>query len=179
MMRKVLFVPALSLLFGLMTTAQAASENLSAELEPLRPYIGKTWRGLLSEPGKSEKIDISRWERALNGTAIKISHSINQGEYGGETTVFFDKKLKQLRYYYFTTAGFYTHGTMQFDVKTGMLAAEEQVENNANGITAVRSMSFLGAGQLKVSSEYMQHGKWVAGHSAIYTEAPEAKVVFK
>lgn len=179
MMRKCHILPALGLLSGLISTAQAAPENLSAELEPLRPYIGKTWRGLLSEPGKPEKIDISHWERALNGTAIKIRHSVNQGEYGGETTVFFDKKLNKLRYYYFTTAGFYTHGTMQIDTKTGMLAAQEQVENNANGITAVRSTSSLGAGQLKVSSEYMQHGKWVAGHSAIYTEAPDAKVVFK
>jgi len=68
---------------------------------------------------------------------------------------------------------------MQFDAKTGVLAAEEQVENNANGITAVRSSSTLGAGQLKVSSEYLQHGKWVVGHSAIYKEAPDAKVEFK
>ncbi|MFN6263617.1 MAG: hypothetical protein ACK4XG_12495 [Chromatiaceae bacterium] len=170
---------ACCLLLGLLGSAQAAPESLSAELEPLRPYVGKTWRGVLSEPGKPEQIDISHWERALNGTAVKISHSVNQGEYGGETTVFFDKKLNQLRYYYFTTAGFYTHGTMQFDAKTGILAAQEQVENNTNGITAVRSSSSVVAGQLKVSAEYLQHGKWVAGHSAIYTEAPDAKVEFK
>ncbi|MDZ7867770.1 MAG: hypothetical protein U5L02_00965 [Rheinheimera sp.] len=178
-MTKTQLFSAFCLLLGLTGGVQAAPESLSAELEPLRPYIGKTWRGLLSEPGKPEKIDISHWERALNGTAVKIRHSVNQGEYGGETIVFFDKKLNQLRYYYFTTAGFYTHGTMQIDVKTGLLAAEEQVENNANGITAVRSTSTLGAGQLKISSEYLQHGKWVTGHSATYTEAPDAKVQFK
>ena len=178
-MRNLQRFAALGLLFGFITTVQAAPESLSAELEPLRPYIGKTWRGLLSEPGKPEKVDISHWERALNGTAVKIRHSVNQGEYGGETTIFFDKKLKQIRYYYFTTAGFYTKGVMQFDAKNGVLSAQEQVENNANGITAVRSSSSLGAGQLKVSAEYLQHGKWVLGHSAVYTEAPDAKVEFK
>lgn len=153
--------------------------TLSAELEPLRPYIGKTWRGVLSQPGQPETIDISRWERALNGTAIKITHSVNQGEYGGETMLFYDKNKQSLVYYYFATAGFYTHGTMSIDQKNQVLTAEETVENNANGITKVRSSSQLSATTLRTSSEYLQQGKWVAGHSAVYTEAPQATVIFR
>lgn len=152
--------------------------TLSAELEPLRPYLGKTWRGVLSQPGQPEMLDISHWERALNGNAVKIRHSVNKGQYGGETMVFFDKKLKQLRYFYFTTAGFYTHGTMKFDEKNSILAAEEQVENNDNGITRVRSTSKLSADTLQVSSEYLQNGTWVSGHRATYTVAPDAHVEF-
>jgi hypothetical protein len=169
---------ALGLMLGA-SPVQAAPDSLSSGLEPLRPYLGKTWRGLLSAPGQPEKIDISHWERALNGTAVKIRHSVNQGEYGGETMVFVDQKTKQLTYYYFTTAGFYTHGTMQFDAQTGQLQAEEQVENNKNGITKVRSLSTLSAGTLQTRSEYLQNGQWVKGHSATYTEAPQAKVEFK
>ncbi|TXH94127.1 MAG: hypothetical protein E6Q75_14025 [Rheinheimera sp.] len=165
------------LLAGPLSAAEQLT--LSAELEPLRPYIGKTWRGQLSQPGQPEMIDISRWERALNGTAIKISHSVNQGEYGGETILFYDKKQQSLAYYYFTTAGFYTHGTMSIDNKTKLLTAEETVENNAKGITKVRSISKLSENTLTTTSEYLQQGKWVAGHSAVYTEAPDAKVVFK
>lgn len=157
----------------------AELSSLSAELEPLRPYLGKTWRGTLSQPGQPDAVDISRWERALNGTAIKISHSVNAGEYGGETMLFYDKKLGTLKYYYFTTAGFYTHGTMSIDAKSQMLTAEEDVENNKNGITKVRSVSQLSAKELTVTSEYLQHGKWVAGHGATYIEAPEASVIFK
>lgn len=174
---KMLWLCATILLAGPLSAAQQPS--LSAELEPLRPYIGKTWRGLLSQPGQPEMVDISRWERALNGTAIKISHSVNQGEYGGETILFYDKKQQSLAYYYFTTAGFYTHGTMSIDPKTLVLTAEETVENNANGITKVRSTSRLSATTLTTSSEYLQQGKWVAGHSAVYQQAPDAQVVFK
>ncbi len=174
---KMLWLCATILLAGPLSAAQQPS--LSAELEPLRPYIGKTWRGLLSQPGQPEMVDISRWERALNGTAIKISHSVNQGEYGGETILFYDKKQQSLAYYYFTTAGFYTHGTMTIDPKTQVLTAEETVENNANGITKVRSTSRLSATTLTTSSEYLQQGKWVAGHSAVYQQAPDAQVVFK
>lgn len=174
---KTLWLSATILLAGPLSAAQQLS--LSAELEPLRPYIGKTWRGQLSQPGQPEMVDISRWERALNGTAIKISHSVNQGEYGGETILFYDKKQQSLAYYYFTTAGFYTHGTMSIDPKTQVLTAEETVENNANGITKVRSTSRLSATTLTTSSEYLQQGKWVAGHSAVYQQAPDAQVVFK
>jgi len=156
-----------------------AAEHLAPELEPLRPFIGKTWRGVLSEPGKPEQVDISRWDRALNGTAIKMVHSVNNGVYGGETVLFFDKSKQALSYYYFTTAGFYTHGTMTFNSATGELVAEEFVENNAQGISKVRSTSVLKADRLQVSSQYLKNGSWVAGHQAIYTESPTAQVIFK
>ncbi len=174
---KAFWLSALIFVTGPLSAAEQFT--LSAELEPLRPYIGKTWRGLLSQPGQPEMIDISRWERALNGTAIKISHSVNQGEYGGETMLFYDKKQQSLVYYYFTTAGFYTHGTMSIDKKTQTLTAEETVENNAKGITKVRSSSKLSENTLTTTAEYLQQGKWVAGHSAVYKTAPDAQVVFK
>lgn len=153
--------------------------GLQAELEVFRPYLDKTWQGTLSQPGQPQMIDISHWERALNGTAIKVKHSVNQGEYGGETLIFYDKSKQSFTYYYFTTAGFYTHGTMQFDDKSGQLIAEEEVKNNKNGITRVRSKSLLQADKLQTSSEYLQNGKWQPGHSAVYQLAPDAQVVFK
>ncbi len=174
---KVLWLSAL--IFATGPVAAAEPLSLSPELEPLRPYIGKTWRGLLSQPGQPEKIDISRWERALNGTAIKVIHSVNHGEYGGESLLFYDKKQQALVYYYFTTAGFYTHGTMTINQNTQVLTAEETVENNANGITKVRSSSKLSENTLTTTSEYLQQGKWVVGHSAVYQAAPDAQVVFK
>ena len=36
--------------------------------------------------------DISRWERILNGMAIKIIHSINEGEYGRYSIIIWDTK---------------------------------------------------------------------------------------
>ena len=157
----------------------AETRPLAKELEVFRPYLDKTWQGQLSEPGKPLQMDVSHWQRALNGQAIKITHSVNQGVYGGETILFFDKKTQSLKYYYFTTAGFYTHGTMTFDAGSGFLVAEELVENNQQGITKVRSVNRLTADSLQVTSEYLQKGKWVPGHQVSYQSAPAASVVFQ
>jgi hypothetical protein len=106
-------------------------------------------------------------------------HSINDGEYGGETMIFWDQQQKKIAYYYFTTAGFYTHGTMTYKPDTQSIEALEKVENNAQGITQVRSHSVLDpTGMLQISSEYLQNGKWVKGHSATYKRVPQTEVKF-
>lgn len=161
-------------------TSFAAEPVLHAELEIFRPFLDSHWEGDLTEPGKEKKmIDRSVWSRALNGQAIKTMHSINDGEYGGETMIFWDQKQKKIAYYYFTTAGFYTHGTMTYNAATKTIEALEKVENNAQGITLVRSSSVLDEkGRLTVNSEYLQKGKWVKGHSALYKRVPKTEVKF-
>jgi hypothetical protein len=171
----------LCLIVALFSFASAAAEPvLQAELEVFRPFLDSHWEGDLTEPGKDKKmIDRSIWSRALNGQAIKTVHSINDGEYGGETMIFWDQKQKKIAYYYFTTAGFYTHGTMTYNAATQSIEALENVENNKQGITQVRSSSVLDEkGMLKVSSEYLQNEKWVKGHSALYKRVPKTEVKF-
>src|SRR5688572_28206099 len=55
-----------------------AADTLAKELEPLRPFIGKTWKGQFkdSTPEKP-KVDVAKWERALNGQAVRILHSVD------------------------------------------------------------------------------------------------------
>lgn len=175
----VLFVVLILGIAGPLPAASASAEPLAPELEVFRPFLDKVWRGELNaqQPGKTS-IDHSLWQRALNGTAIKVIHSVNDGEYGGESIIFWDKSKKSLAYYYFTTAGFYTYGTMLFDKANQSLVAEEKVENNTSGITMVRSVSRLKANELTTSSEYLQHGKWVKGHAATYVESKDGKVQF-
>jgi hypothetical protein len=152
---------------------------LAEELRWAEPFLDIVWRGVLAEQSGKKMLDHSLWQRALNGQAIKVIHSVNDGEYGGESIIFWHKAKQSLAYYYFTTAGFYTHGTMQYNSSTGQLTAEEQVENNANGITKVRSVSVLKAGELHTSAEYLQRGSWVAGHSARYVPSKEGQVKFR
>jgi len=153
--------------------------KLIPQLEPFRPYIGKTWRGEFpnSTPEKPV-VDISRWERALNGTAIRTLHSINQGEYGGESIITWDPVKKSLVYHYFTTAGFMTIGTMTFT--DGRMVSIEKVVGDANGVTEVRATNEINAeGAMITKSEYLKNGKWEPGHSAVYRVDPKAEVVFK
>jgi len=157
----------------------AETSTLDEHLEPLRPFLGKTWRGEFkdSKPDKPT-IDVARWERALNGKAVRVTHSVNDGAYGGESIIHWDAEKKEVRYYYFTTAGFHTTGVMTF--ADGKLTAVEKVAGNENGITEVRSTYELRAdGTMLNKSEYIKADKPAGGREVIYKAAANAEVRFK
>ena len=164
----------------LLTIADAAETGkLNEHLEPFRPFLGKTWRGELKEPGATTvKIDVARWERALNGEAIRTLHSVDDGAYGGESIIIWDATQKKLIYFYFTTAGFRTTGFFLLEGK--QFVAEEEVTGSAQGITKVRSISEIREdGAMVNKSEYFKDGKWVPGHERVYREDPRAEVRFR
>jgi hypothetical protein len=155
------------------------TDSLDSNLEPLRPLINKTWKGEFknSKPDKPV-VDVARWERALNGKAVRMLHSINDGVYGGETLFVWDEKKKAVAYYYFTTAGFMTIGTLT--VKDAKIITSESVSGSADGVTEVRGTSEIRTdGTFYVKTEYLKNGQWVPGHEVAYREAPEARVVFR
>lgn len=153
--------------------------SLDEHLEPFRPFIGRTWKGhFKSSTPEKPRVDVSRWERALNGKAVRVLHSINDGAYGGESIIMWDQKKQSLVFYYFTTAGFHTTGTMTF--KDGKIVSHEVVSGAAEGVTEVRAIGEIRADGTMVSkSEYLKDGKWVPGHEVTYKEDPKAEVVFK
>ena len=163
----------------LTATSFAAGDNAAPLAEPLKPFAPylKTWRGEFVN-AKKPTVDVARWERALNGQAIRILHSINDGAYGGESIVMWDAKKNSLVYWYFTTAGFRTEGTMKHE--DGQWIGHETVAGKAGGVTEVKSVSkILSDGRMHVKAEYLKDGKWEAGRETYYKEAPEAKVIFK
>ncbi|MEJ6473642.1 hypothetical protein [Pseudoalteromonas piscicida] len=154
-----------------------ATPQLSKDLEVFSPYLG-TWESHFEVPkGQPSMLDISHWERALNGTAIRTLHSINDGEYGGESLIFWDKSKESLVFYYFTTAGFYTQGKMEVLSPTEFVAYED-VTNNKDGITKVKSTSRFTNGQFTVSTQYLKNGVWTEPESRIY-KASDKAVRFK
>jgi hypothetical protein len=159
--------------------AGADQPSLEPPLEPLRPLLGKTWKGAFknSTPEKPT-IDVMRWERALNGKAIRVLHSVNDGVYGGETIFMWDEKKRMVGYHYFTTAGFMTVGSLSF--QGDKLITHEVVTGSSRGVTEVRGTSeLLPSGGFRVKTEHLKDGKWEAGREVIYTEDPTAKIVFK
>ena len=161
-------------------TASAAEElKLDSHLEALRPFLEKTWKGHLknSTPEKPV-IDVARWERALNGKAVRILHSVNEGAYGGESIVMWDNKKQVVGYHYFTTAGFTTTGTMTF--KDGKILTHEIVAGNSGGVTEVRGTTEMRKdGSFIVKTEHLKGKEWTPGRETTYRNDPGAKVVFK
>jgi hypothetical protein len=152
---------------------------LDPHLEPLRPFLEKTWKGQFkdSKPDKPQ-VDVVRWERALNGKSVRITHSLNDGAYGGEAIVRWDEAKQAVTYHYFTTADFRTEGTMT--IKDGKILTHEIVKGNAGGITEVRAEFELRRdGTYFVKAEHLKDGVWSPGREATYREDATAKVVFK
>jgi hypothetical protein len=157
----------------------AEIQPLDEALEPLRPLLGKTWRGAFKS-SKPEKptIDVARWERALNGKAVRVLHSVNDGAYGGESIIWWDKEKKQVVYYYFTTAGFMTTGTMT--VADGKFLSQEKVTGDANGMTEVRATTELRPdGTMLTKAEYLKNGQPTGSREVLYKEDSKAEVKFK
>jgi hypothetical protein len=170
------FVTLLSLC-ALAAGEQAVS--LAKPLEPLRPFIGKTWKGqfINSKPEKPS-YDVAKWERALNGQAVRVLHSVNNGEYGGETIITWNRKAERLEFYYFTTAGYSTHGTIAFE--GAKIITHEEVTGNDTDVTAVKATTeILPNGRMHMKSRYLKKGEWVDGHEIVYDESPGAEVLFK
>jgi hypothetical protein len=156
-----------------------AGDDLAEPLKPLAPFLGKTWKGEFANSTKEKPLfDVARWERALNGKAVRVLHSVNDGQYGGETLIVWDAKQKSLAYWYFTTAGFRTEGTMKHE--DGQFVAHEKVAGAANGVTEVKSITkLLSDGKMRVTALYLKDGKWATGREVTYAVSPDAKVNFK
>jgi len=179
-MKHLRYLSGLFSCFVLIGNALGAEEaKLESHLEPLRPLLDKTWKGPFksSKPDKSV-VDVMRWERALNGKAVRVLHSVNDGSYGGETIYMWDEKKQAVGYHYFTTAGFMTVGTVSFKEK--QLITHEVVTGSSGGVTEVKATSeLLADGTFRVTTEHLKEGKWEPGREVVYREDPAAKVVFR
>jgi hypothetical protein len=159
--------------------AGADTPSLNPHLAPLQPLLGKTWKGTFKNSKPDQPVtDVARWERALNGQAVRQVHSINRGAYGGETMFIWDEKKHAVAYYYFTTEGYMTTGTLE--VKDAHFVTSEHVTGDADGVTEVRGTSEIQPdGKFHVKAEYFKQGQWVTGHEVTYEEDPASEVVFK
>lgn len=167
-----LFLASVCLLAGMQMVI--AQDNVHEKLQPLAAFVGKTWVGEFENAGE-KAVDVSKWEWALQGQAIRITHSLNDGEYGGETFMVWDSVKESIVYFYFTTGGFYTTGSVE--ILDGKFISYEEVTGNTDGITAVRSTSTIQEdGSLLGESEYLKNDEWVPGHTAVYREDPTAVV---
>jgi hypothetical protein len=151
------------------------AQELEPRLRALEPLLG-TWESEF-KMGDQVVTDVSHWEQALNGTAVRNLHSLGDGIYGGETLLFFDETRDAVIFYYFTTAGFHTQGTMTLDSE-GLWVTLEDVVGNEDGITQVCSESRLEDGLLLISTQYFKAGSWTTPESRRYRRS-ERTVTFR
>src|SRR5499426_3509207 len=101
MKRLHLFCVLVCCLTAAINLCRADQLSLEAGLEPLRPLLEKTWKGAFKNSTPERPVvDVMRWERALNGKAVRLLHSVNEGSYGGETIITWNAKEQQATFHY-------------------------------------------------------------------------------
>lgn len=136
-----------------------------APLAGLAPYVGKTWVSG-KEGGKFH--DVSKWEWAVPGRVLVITHSVNNGVYSGATVVHKDEATGTIVARYATSASFYTDGV--YTLTDGGFEAIETVQGSSGGIELVKSSMELHDGVMMVLSQYKQNGEWSEIERRTYRE---------
>ncbi len=167
------------ILFVLPLIGFGQNNPLSEKLKPFENFIGKTFKGEFGNSTPENPVfDVQYWERILNGNGIKITHSVNDGMYGGESIIMWDVEVNSLVSWYFTTVGFYTKSTIL--IENDKIIFHEKVTGNKDGITETKGIyQLLSNGDLKTETQYLQNGEWVKGHEIYYKENLDSEVIFK
>lgn len=177
MKRLMLMLTALAaLIVPTAVLAQPAPLPGSAEetYAPFLPLVGKTWRG--AGTGAEPVEDIQRWDWAVGGHAVRVTHAVNGGVYGGETLIFKDKDTGQYIFHYFTSGGFHTTGVIKASAP-GVFEIEEAV-HGVDDLEALRSTGTMGAdGVYRVRGRVEKDGQWVESGGFDYREDASATVV--
>lgn len=156
------------------------SKPFAKELKFFQPYLG-TWYAVFEQKeGKPIVADVAKWQRVLNGKALKTIHSVNDGAYGGESIIFWDKNKQKYVFYYFTTADFMTTGEIEV-LSENSFAAYEDVSGESQmskGISKVRSISTLTKDKITVQTSYLKNSEWTTPETRIYHRS-DKEVKFK
>lgn len=156
----------------LLTIIPAHAQQVPHEkLAVFTPFIG-TWKSEFSE----DTHDVSNYAWILGGKALRIMHSINDGDYGGEALVHWNTETEAITYRYVTTATFHTEGTIT-PTENGF-EAHEIVHGNMGGITKTRAGYTFEEGKVHVWSQLFKDGEWAEKSQATYVKAPDASVNF-
>ena len=113
-----------------------------------------------------------KWERALNGQAVRILHSVNQREYGGETIIVWNRKTGVWSSY-FTTAGFFLEEQSSLKAQNDLTKGDRQPRrrHRVNGTMEICRTAACASRAICRTV--------VDGHEITYEESPGAEVRFK
>lgn len=168
MIRRLIFI----LMLCLFSITHVYSQDIPDErLTVFTPFIG-TWKAEFADGTQ----DVSNYEWILGGKALRIMHSINGGDYGGEALVHWNTGKEAITYRYVTTSTFYTEGTIT-PTENGF-DAHEIVYGNMGGITETRSGYTMKEGEFHVWSQFLKDGEWAEKMEATYVKAADAEVRF-
>ena len=142
-------------------------------------FIGKTFSGEFYNSTKDKPLkDIIYFERILNGKAISISHSVNDGEYGGKYIIMWNAEKNIVESYFFSTGGEII--LSKATIFANNITIVEDFSSNGNRIKKVKKIYKLNKDNtLENKIKYFINNVWVNSHSMKYVESDLAKVIYR
>ena len=163
---------------ALALVATPALAELQGFLAPLAPLVGRSYTATMSPPGAQPAVvDVQLWEEILGGKGVRITHSINGGDYGGQSLITWDETKQSLVYFYATTASFHTEGTLY--AAGDSLLTHEVIVGQAGDITEVRGVTRRTDTGMVVRTERKVQGQWLPHRASTYVETPGAVPTFR
>ena len=154
----------------------SASEPL-VEMKPLSPFIG-TWTTVANPDTKNKFEDVAKWEWAFGGKVVRITHSVNQGSYSGESLIHWDAEQKKIIYRYVNNNSFYTDGTIT-PLADGSITVHEFVRGSASGPTETRPAYKIENGKMVTWAKFLTDGTWGKASHMTYKLTPDAQPIIK
>lgn len=146
-----------------------AEPVLNTHLAGLAPFVGKTWKGRVGGTDEQPVYDVARWETRLGGEAVRVVNALSDGSFAGEMMIVWNEPKKVVSYYYFTSKGFFTQGTM--DITPGKFRTLEKIFGAPDRIAQVEGTGEVQpSGQFRSSSRFLRDGQWHASGETIYHE---------
>ena len=159
----------------LLASATATAAEPIAELKALAPYIG-TWTSI-QKPDDCEKfVDVQKWEWAFRGQVIRLTHSVNGGEYAGESLIHWDATAKNIIYRYVNTSNFYTDGIITI-LKDGSLEVRENIFSSNKMGRQSHSGYRIEDGKMHSWSKFLTEGTWGEADHYTYNNTPDAVIM--
>ena len=160
----VLALPAL-LLFG-SSGSRSAEDDLIAELEFLRPFVG-TWTGEFQDATERPAI-LRSWTPILAGHAIGETRTVSEAGFEAESIYYYDREAGVVSYLGMTNNGYVSRGqiALEGDVFT---QTGEQTPPNASAYSIRVTFRLTEEGTIVNQLYNLEAGEWQIGHSVIYT----------
>ena len=166
-------------IFFLIISQILNGKELSKHLLGFDNFIDKKFKGEFYNSTKEKPlIDVIYFERILNGEAIRISHSVNRGEYGGQYIITWNSNIERIESYYFSTGGEIRVSVVSIIDKE--ITIEEDFSKNGNKIQKVKKIFRLNNnGSLENHIYYLINNLWIKSHEMNYAQNDSVKIIFR
>lgn len=142
------------------------SEDLSPELELLRPLVGR-WVGKFDDPNEELRV-LRAWTPILGGLAIRETRSVPDAGFEAESIFYYHPEDGVISYLGITNNGYVSQGQVVFDGEV-LVQSGEMVWPDSSTHSIRVTFGFTDGDTLVNQLYNFENGEWQPSHRILYT----------